>query len=498
MPLHEGLVPLQYEGCKNPLVLLAMAFPAFANAWLSPSLFGMTPSARASLFEFLSFASVSTDPAYHESTRACAQWLADHLSQLGLKVESHEIQPHPVLVARSPVMPGRPTVLIYGHYDVQPADPIDLWQSDPFKPVSLPGGVIRARGASDNKGQIYAHIEGWRQWLAAHSDPRVNVIFLIEGAEECGGGELDQFLRRQRESLQCDLVMVSDTGMVGPGIPTFTYGLRGIAAMEVIVHGPAEDLHSGIFGGAVMNPATVLCHLLATLHDENWHIQVPGFYDAVRPLEPWERESWQKLPSTDDHWKRWAGVEVLQGEAGFSTLERLWARPTAEINGITAGYQGEGTKTVLPSRASAKLTFRLVPDQKPKTIAQLVEAHLRAHCPPGVRLEIHHGHGGEPFYTNPKAGWLAEAVAVGQEIAPHTSPALIREGGSIPIINELAAITGADVVMAGFCLPDANIHAPNEIITEEAFDLAVSFHQAMMQRVSSRGSNLSRACLSQP
>jgi acetylornithine deacetylase/succinyl-diaminopimelate desuccinylase-like protein len=363
-------------------------------------------------------------------------------------------------VARNAHRAGRPTVLIYGHYDVQPADPLDLWKTPPFEP-RIEDGIIYARGSTDNKGQILAHIIGIQDALAEDGDLPVNVILLIEGEEEIGSENLAAFLSEHRDELRCDIAAVSDTGMVARGWPTFTYGLRGIMALELRVSGPAMDLHSGIYGGAVANPATALAQLLATLHDGNGHVAIAGFYDDVQPVQDWERAAWSALPGTDAELLALTGVPSLFGEAGYSSIERTSARPTAEINGFGSGYQGEGTKTIIPSKAMAKLTFRLVPGQKPERIVELAKAHLERHLPAGVQLEMTGGHSGEPYFTNPNsAAGLAAQRALRSTF--NAEPALIREGGSIPIVQTFKDVLGVETLLLGLALPDARAHSPNE------------------------------------
>ena len=365
--------------------------------------------ATADLIQFLEFPSVSTDPAHNADTAMCADWLVIKLNGIGLKAEKHETLGHPVVVARNEHKPGRPTLMIYGHYDVQPADPLDLWKTPPFKP-RIEDGVLYARGSTDNKGQIFAHIIGVQQAIVEDGELPLNLIFLIEGEEEIGSPNLKPFLEQYKDALKCDLVAVSDTGMVGKGKPTYTYGLRGIAAMEVQVTGPGVDLHSGIYGGAVANPATALARLLATLHDAEGRVAIEGFYDSVLPLQDWEREAWRKLPITAGVLLQLTGSPELFGEQGYGALERCFARPTAEINGIGSGYQGEGSKTIIPAKAMAKLTFRLVPDQDPARILELAAAHLKKHLPPGVRMSLEPGHSGNPYVNDPhsKAGEAAQ------------------------------------------------------------------------------------------
>ncbi len=322
-------------------------------------------------FSFLRFPSVSTDEKFAGKVRECADWVSKKLTTIGLESKVVPTAGHPIVWARNKHRNGRPTVLIYGHYDVQPPDPLELWDSPPFEPV-LKNGYVFARGATDNKGQIFSHILGLQETIEKNRDLPVNVDLVIEGEEEVGSQNLGKFLTDNRNALKCDVVLVSDTGMIARKMPTLSYGLRGVAALEIKVTGPKIDLHSGIFGGAVTNPATALARLLATLHDQNGHIAVPGFYDDVVPLQDWERESWRKLPiDPDSEMLQETGAPALFGETGFSTLERIWARPTAEINGMGSGYQGPGTKTVLPSHAMAKLTFRLVPNQNGDAIVDL-------------------------------------------------------------------------------------------------------------------------------
>lgn len=434
------------------------------------------------LFEFLRFPSVSTDPKRKQSVADCAGWLQGKLTEFGLKAEVHPTAGHPVVVARNEHQPGRRTVLIYGHYDVQPEDPVSEWKSEPFTP-EVRDGVIFARGSTDNKGQILAHILGVAESLKAKGDLPVNLIFLVEGEEEIGSTHLEEFLMQHRDELKCDVIAVSDTGMVAKGVPTFTYGLRGVAAMEIRVSGPKTDLHSGIYGGAVMNPVTALARLLATLHDADGHVKVEGFYQGVRPLAEWERNAWAKLPYGDAEIMEVTGAPELFGEAGYSSLERTWARPTAELNGIGGGFQGAGTKTVLPREAFAKLTFRLVPDQTPHDLLEKVSAHLQAHCPPQVKLEIKLGHGGEPYATDPHSQYGQAAQRALSRAFPGRELALIREGGSIPIINTFKRVLGVDTLLLGLALPDCAAHGPNENFPVENFEKGIVLNQALLEEL---------------
>jgi acetylornithine deacetylase/succinyl-diaminopimelate desuccinylase-like protein len=432
--------------------------------------------------EFLRFGSISTDPAYKEQVLGCADWLVDKLTEIGLKTARHETPGHPVVLGRGPWKEGRPTVLLYGHYDVQPVDPIELWERAPFNP-GVVRGVVTARGASDNKGQIFAHILGIGATLKETGDLPVNLIVLIEGEEEIGSPNLVPFLQAHREELACDVVVISDSSMIAPGHPTFTYGLRGIAAIEVTVTGPDRDLHSGIFGGAVENPAIVLARLIAGLHDENRHVSIAGFYDGVRELASWERESWKGLPLNEAALLKMTGAPALAGEKGFTALERIWVRPTAEVNGMGGGYQGEGTKTVLPSKAWAKFTFRLVPDQEPEKVVRAVEDYFRKHAPASVKIALSPGHYGEPYLVDPHAGYGAAAQRALGRLFPEKKPALIREGGSIPIVADFKRVLGVDTLLLGFCLPDCNAHSPNETFPVAHLGLGARLNRFLLEEI---------------
>ncbi len=434
------------------------------------------------LFSFLRFASISTDSNHSGDVRACAEWLIDKLNHMGLDTELHETAQHPIVVARNKHVAGKKTCLIYGHYDVQPVDPVELWDSPPFEP-KIRDGRIWARGATDNKGQMLAHVLGVEQSLEEDGELPVNLIFLFEGEEEIGSPNLMPFLQQHKDELKCDVIAVSDTGMVAQGVPTMGYGLRGIACCEVTVKGPSGDLHSGVYGGAVANPATAVARLVASLHDAEGNIAIEGFYDEVRPLEQWERDMWADVPGmTEQDMLAITGSPALFGEPGYSSAERLWARPTAEVNGIAGGYQGEGSKTVLPAEAMAKFSFRLVPDQDPKDIMKKVQAHLEKHTPEGVTVEVEVGHDGKPFYADPnsengKAGQAALRAAFGKE------PVLIREGGSIPIIQDMKEIFGVEALMLGLALPDCQIHAPNENYYVENFEAGIRLNRALLREL---------------
>ena len=433
-------------------------------------------------YSFLRFPSVSTDEKFAGKVRDCAEWLSKKLEVVGLESKLVPTAGHPVVWARNKHRTDRPTVLIYGHYDVQPPDPLELWDSPPFEPV-LKNGYVFARGATDNKGQILSHIIGIQETLQKDGDLPVNVDLVIEGEEEVGSQNLGKFLNDNRGALKCEVVLVSDTGMIAPRTPTLSYGLRGVAALEIKVTGAKMDLHSGIFGGAVANPAAALARLLATLHDSNGHIAVQGFYDDVAPLQEWERDAWKKLPiDPDSEMLEETGAPALFGEAGFSTLERIWARPTAEINGMGSGYQGPGTKTVLPSHAMAKLTFRLVPNQNGDAIIDLVKKHLQKNLPPGVTVEMRSGHHGPWYLTDPHSKF-GQAAQHALKKAFNKDTALIREGGSIPIVSDFRKILGVETLLIGLALQDCRAHSPNENFPLENLEAGARMNQAVLREL---------------
>ena len=444
----------------------------------------LPPDPLEILSGFLRFPSISTQPEHKPDLTACAEWLRVLLTGIGLTATVHSTAGSPVVLAASPRDPAKRTVLIYGHYDVQPPDPLEGWTTPPFEP-RISEGRIYARGAADNKGQILAHILGVAESLREKGSLPVNVIFLIEGEEEIGSPNLARFLQEHRDELACDLVAISDTGMAPGNRPALTYALRGIAAMEMVVRGPARDLHSGLFGGAVANPVTVLARLLATLHDADGRVLIPGFYDDVRPLEPWEREAAAALEQAsggDASIKELAGVSELAGEKGYTTIERIGARPTAEVNGIGGGYQGAGTKTVLPKEAFAKLTFRLVADQKADVILAAAEEYLRSQCPAGVLLEVMTGHSGAAYQNDPNSpdGLAARKALTG---AFGAEPLLLRDGGSIPILATLKEILGVDSHLLGLANPDSRIHSPDENMLIENFLGGIRMNRILLEEL---------------
>jgi acetylornithine deacetylase/succinyl-diaminopimelate desuccinylase-like protein len=424
----------------------------------------------AELCDYLRFASISAQSEHKSDVLACAQWLVAQAKQIGLDARLCPTVGHPIVVAKTPRTKNsrKPCFLVYGHYDVQPPEPLDLWRTPPFEP-RIEGRNLFARGSTDDKGQNFAHLKAVEAYFQTGTPLPCDLIFVLEGEEEVGSGNLAGFLRQHRRELACGAVVISDTSMPAAGHPALTCGLRGLMAFEITLRGPARDLHSGIFGGAVENPAMALARLLARVHDENGRVKIPGFYDDVVPLSKYERAQNKKYPLTDAQLKKLLGVPQLFGERGFSATEQRGARPTFEINGLTSGYQGEGSKTIVPAWARAKITCRLVPDQKPEQVRKAVGAWLKKNCPPTVRLEITAGQGAEAYHVSPESA-PAQAALHALAKAFGTKPILIREGGSIPIVNDFKKILGADSLLVGFGLPDDNAHSPNEKFSLDCFE----------------------------
>jgi acetylornithine deacetylase/succinyl-diaminopimelate desuccinylase-like protein len=429
--------------------------------------------AQAQLFEWLSIPSISADSAFNVETRRAAVWLQDHLNKIGLKAELCETPGHPVVYAEwLEAGPDVPTVLLYGHYDVQPADPLEEWNTKPFEPT-VRDGYVYARGSSDDKGQVFAHVVALEHALRAGPLP-VNVKLLIEGEEECGSANLDEFIIGNLERLACDVVMISDGAMFAPGVPTLTTGLRGLAYLEVHVQGAKSDLHSGGYGGAVANPLNALAIMIGKLKDENGRILVPGVYDKVRAIPEPELEGWRQLPFNESNLASSVGVTGVGssqagGEAGFSVLERLWSRPTLDVNGIWGGYQGEGSKTVLPARAGAKISLRLVPDQDPDEIANLVTKYLHEIKPAGVTLEVKALHHGQPVALDTSSAAAKAALRALERAYPGKRVAFVRGGGTIPVVATMRTLLGAPVLLVDMGLPDDGLHGPNERFSLECF-----------------------------
>ncbi len=422
------------------------------------------------LFEYLRIPSVSARSEHDADTRSAADWTAERMREAGLEtVEVAETPGHPVVIGEWRGAEGAPTLLVYGHYDVQPPEPLDEWVSGPFDP-EIRDGRIYARGSVDDKGQAYLHLKAVEAHLKANGTLPVNVVFVIEGEEEVGSPNLGAFLRKNAERLGCDAVLISDNTMFAPGLPSVSVGLRGLAYMEVHVRGPASDLHSGQYGGAVVNPANALARIIATLHDEDGRVTVPGFYDRVRELTDEERRSIAGLPHDEEELREEVGSPALGGEKGFTALERLWARPTLDVNGLLSGYTGEGAKTVLPGKAMAKISMRLVPDQDYEEVERLFADHVRSLAPEGVEVEVRALHGGSPWRADPE-GPVFEAAKRALREAYGKDPVLTREGGSIPIVHTFQEIFASPVLLIGFGLPGENAHAPNEWMSVENYQL---------------------------
>ena len=414
------------------------------------------------LFEFLRLPSISTDPAHNADTAATADWLTRQLAAAGLEnVRAIPTARHPLVYADwLHAGPEAPTVLIYGHYDVQPADPLEKWQSAPFEP-EVREDYVYARGAADDKGQAYIHIKAVEAYLRTTGRLPVNVKFIIEGEEEIGSGSLRTFIPQNRALLAADSALVSDTAMLGPGRPALVYSLRGNCHVLVDITGPGRDLHSGTYGGSINNPLNALAHLIAKLKDERGHINIPGFYDRVRPLTLEERELLAHFPLVPAVWLHEAGAPELWGEPEYTLVERIGARPTLDVTGMIGGYTGAGTKTVLPAHAHAKISMRLVPDQDPQEIATLFEQFVRAALPPSVRVDVRVAGASAPAMIDRDTPPM-RAAAAAYEAAFNCPPVFMREGGSIPVVTDFDNKLGLPTVLMGFGLPGDRIHSPNE------------------------------------
>lgn len=412
------------------------------------------------LLDLLTIPSVSTLSEHQPDMRRAAEWLAAKLTSIGMNhVAVLPTAGHPVVYADWLDAPGKPVVLVYGHYDVQPVDPLGEWLSPPFEPTVRDGNLY-ARGASDMKGQDVAVVRAIEAFMRSGGLP-VNVKVLFEGEEEIGSPNLGEFIDRERERLMADVVLNCDSSILRPDLPSLVYGLRGLAYFEIWVHGPSHDLHSGSFGGSVHNPAQALCELIAGLHDADGRVNLPGFYDRVRPLSPEERDALARVPRTQAEWLKITGAPRLHGEAGYTLVERLGARPTLEVNGLLSGFTGEGAKTVLPGKAMAKVSMRLVPDQDPEEVRQQLAAYLEQHAPPTVRWELTQLNGNPASIVERDSPGMRAAVDALEETFG-VPPVFVREGGSVPIVGMIQKTLGADSILMGFGLPDDNLHAPNE------------------------------------
>ncbi|MCO6478661.1 MAG: dipeptidase [Phaeodactylibacter sp.] len=418
------------------------------------------------LFGLLRIPSISADSDYKDEVAKAAEFVADSLRQAGAdKVEVCPTAGNPIVYAEKMAGPDKPTVLVYGHYDVQPPDPLELWESGPFEPVikktaEHPGGAIYARGACDDKGQLFMHVKAFEAMNAANA-LSCNVKFMIEGEEEVGSTNLGIFCRENADKLACDTILISDTSIIANDVPSITVGLRGLSYVEVEVVGPNRDLHSGVYGGAVANPVNVLCDMIASLQDENHRITIPGFYDDVAELSQKERAKLNEAPFNLDKYKKDLGIGDIQGESGFTTLERVSIRPTLDVNGIWGGYIGKGAKTVLPSKASAKISMRLVPNQDPDKITELFKKHFESIAPDSVKVKVTPHHGGQPAVT-PTDTPEYQAASRAMEKTFGKTPIPAREGGSIPIVALFEEVLGAKSILMGFGLDSDAIHSPNE------------------------------------
>jgi acetylornithine deacetylase/succinyl-diaminopimelate desuccinylase-like protein len=414
-----------------------------------------------SLCEFLRIPSVANAQVSPHPCRAAADWLADYCRSLGLATVVLPTDGQPVVIARHPAPADAPTVLVYGHYDVQPAEPLELWDTPPFEPTVREGQIF-ARGANDDKGQLFAHLIAFEAWQQAGGGVPVGVTFFFEGEEEIGSPTLEPFIEAHRELLAADACVISDSEFFAEGVPSITYSLRGLTTAELTVTGPARDVHSGVNGGGLANPINVLTALVGGMHDADGRVTLPGFYDDVIELTDAERAEWARLPFDDGHYARAMGVDALGGgEAGYTALERRWGRPTLDANGIVGGYVGPGDKTIIPSTASVKLSMRLVPDQDPRKVFDGLQQYVARNTPAGVRasVELHAGARAVMLPTDSsamRAARVACAEAFGRE------PAMIRCGASVPVTEVFQRLLGLDAVMLGLGLPDDNIHSPNE------------------------------------
>lgn len=413
------------------------------------------------LKQYLAIPSVSALPEHRPDVRRCAEWTADHLRQIGLQnVKVIETPGHPVVYADWLGAPGAPTILYYGHYDVQPVEPLELWTSPPFE-ATVREGELFARGASDDKGQVFMHFKAVEAHIKQNGRLPLNMKFLVEGEEEVGSLHLDEFVHDSKQMLAADVVVISDSAMFARDVPSICYGLRGLVYYQIDLRGTKGDLHSGIFGGAVANPAFVLAQILAQMKDKSGKVKIAGFYDDVRELLPAERDEWKKLPFDEKKYRKDLGAPKLFGESGYTVLERTWGRPTFEVNGLLSGWTGEGPKTVLPALAMAKVSMRLVPDQQPDTIAKLFEAYVGKVAPKTVELKLTRLHGGKPWMADFDSPYI-RAAGRAIEKAFGKTPVFNREGGSIPVVATFQEQLGIPSVLFGVGLPDDNLHAPNE------------------------------------
>jgi acetylornithine deacetylase/succinyl-diaminopimelate desuccinylase-like protein len=413
------------------------------------------------LKQYLAIPSISALPQHQDDVKRCAEWTAEEMRRIGLQnVRLVDTPGFPVVYGDWLGAPGAPTILFYGHYDVQPVDPLDLWESPPFE-ATVRDGEIYARGAADDKGQVFMHFKAIEAHLSQNGRLPVNIKIILEGEEEVGSANLDNFVKEHADELKADVVVISDSPMFDRGVPSICYGLRGLVYFQIDLRGTRSDLHSGSFGGAVANPAFVLANVLAQMKDRGGHVKIPGFYDDVRPLREEERAQWKRLPFNEKRYAKELGAPRLFGETGYSTLERVWARPTFEVNGLLSGFTGEGAKTVIPAVAMAKVSMRLVPDQHPDKIAAMFEEYVKKVAPKTVQATVTRMHGGKPWMTDFDNKYV-QAAGRAIEKGFGQTPVFNREGGSIPVVATFQEILGLPSVLFGVGLPDENAHAPNE------------------------------------
>jgi acetylornithine deacetylase/succinyl-diaminopimelate desuccinylase-like protein len=424
---------------------------------------------RSELDEFLRIPSVSARSEHNGDMVRCADWLATRLRDIGMQATVHQTPGHPIVLGEwRKAGPHAPTVLVYGHYDVQPVEPLDLWTTPPFEPT-VRDGKLYARGSVDDKGQLYIHVKAAEALLRQRGALPVNLLVLAEGEEEVGSDHLAEFIEKNAKLLAADSVVISDSAMFAPGQPSILSSLRGLSYFQIDVAGPAQDLHSGSYGGAVVNPAMALARILSTMHDTKGRVAIKGFYDKVRRWSAKERAAIKKLSFKEKGFLHETGAPSLAGETGFGTLERIWSRPTCEVNGLLSGYTGEGAKTVLPSRAMAKVSCRLFPDQDPAQIATLFRAHVKRVAPKGVKVDVRYIHGGKPWKAE-LSGSLYDAARHALRAAFGKDPVIVGEGGSIPVVGDFTRVLGTPVLLLGFGLPGENAHAPDEWISIDNFN----------------------------
>ncbi len=437
------------------------------------------------LVEFLKIPSISSQSDHDQDTRRAASFVADELKELGLAVEVVDLGGHPLIYAETEIRPDRKTLLFYGHYDVQPVDPLDLWDTPPFEP-RIENGIIYARGACDDKGQVYTHIKALEAYVRQGIELPVNVKFIIEGEEEAGGESIYKYTEQNAEKMACDAIIVSDTALYNETTPGICYSLKGLAYMEIQVTGPAMDLHSGSYGGTVQNPGNALAEIVAKLKDEDGRCLVPGFYDDVLELDQEERDGFAELGYTDEILCKETGASAAFGEKGFTTLERMWARPTCDVNGLLSGYGGEGAKTIIPANAMAKVSMRLVPNQEPEKIAKAFTDYVLSIAPAGVKVEVIDHHGANPVLV-PRKSDMMKAGMSALEQGFGAKPVFIREGGSIPIVGTFQKCLKSPVLLLGYGLSTDNIHSPNEKFHLDNFWRGARTSAILMEEAAKQG-----------